>query len=101
MRGFVWVGAEVFRPKTLKRERVVCCTEGGGGDAGGFDSAWAIHSPSGTLTRWGSDWEKVRTIRIVADPPVLQGPCLSSVASGTDAIWVTVAARSYDGSCSP
>ena len=49
-----------------------------------FDNA------SGTVVRWGDDWEVERSIRVVAVPPSAGGPCLSSIAAGAGALWVTI-----------
>ena len=100
MRGFVWVGLTVFRPRTLDTvTRLACCSADAGEAAGGFGSAWSTDSPTGAVVRWGSDWEVAATVRVVALAPdfahrIGQPPgagCLTSIAAGADNIWVTVA----------
>jgi len=109
MRGFVWVGLTVFRPRTLDVEASLgCCSADAGERAGGFGSAWSMDISTGTLVRWGSGWDVEATVRVVEELPDFarriydQGGsgCLTSIAAGTDSMWVTVAS-STSYSCGP
>src|SRR5215208_191614 len=100
MRGFVWVGLTVFRPRTFDTVKWVdCCSADSGEAAGGFGSAWSTDSPTGTVVRWGSGWDVAATVRVVAVAPDFAhrlgeppgGGCPTSIAAGADSIWVTVA----------
>ena len=92
MRRFVWVGPTVFDPRTLDIVNDgLCCSDHAEENTGGFGSAWNIDPPTGTVVRWGSDWEVRETVRVVADPPLFGGGCLTSLAQSARGIWVTVA----------
>ena len=100
MRGFVWVGLTVFRPRTLDTVTwLSCCSADSAEAAGGFGSAWSTDSPTGTVVRWGSGWEVAATVRVLAVAPDFAhrlgeppgAGCLTSIAAGADNMWVTVA----------
>ena len=99
MRGFVWVGLMVFDPKTLATvTELDCCPADAGEDTGGFGSVWTSDAPSGSVVRWGTDWEVEQTVRVVAAVPAFGGGCLTSIAAGAGGIWVTVAS-SFNNAC--
>jgi hypothetical protein len=99
MRGYVWVGLTVLDPRTLGTVRnLSCCPARAGEDTGGFGSVWSADAPTGSVVRWGMDWEVAQTVRVVASAPLFGGGCLTSIASGAGGIWVTVAS-SFDDSC--
>jgi serine/threonine-protein kinase len=99
MRGLVWVGLTVLDPRTLGTVRELsCCPADAGEDTGGFGSVWSSDAPTGSVVRWGSDWEVEQTVRVVAVAPSFGGGCLTSIAAGAGGIWVTVASA-FDDSC--
>ena len=101
--GRVWVGVSDAGGKTLlvdpRTLRVVvpldCCALGDGYDAvHGFGSTWTTDWQTGTVVRWdGATYEIVKSIR-VTDPPFYEGHCMTSIAAGAGAAWVTVAQTS-------
>jgi hypothetical protein len=92
MRRFVWVGPSVFDPRTLDTVRDNLCCEQAEEASGGFGSAWTADPPTGTVVRWGSDWDvQGKTVRVVADPPLFGGGCVTSLAHSARGIWVSVA----------
>ena len=92
MRGFVWIGPTDFDPRTMDPVRTgLCCSDHAEDQTGGFGSAWTADPPTGTVVRWGSDWQPRATVRVVADPPLFGGGCLTSLAQSARGIWVTVA----------
>ena len=99
MRGFVWVGLTVLDPQTLGTvTQLSCCPADAGEDTGGFGSVWWSDAPTGTVVRWGSDWDVEQTVRVLAVAPGFGGGCLTSIAAGAGGIWVTVAS-SFNESC--
>ena len=72
-------------------------------DTGGYGSIWDYDTPTGTVVRWdGSTHDVASDIRVTA-PPTYDGLCLTSLAAGHGAVWVTVNANTanYDvnGGC--
>ena len=62
-------------------------------DTGAYGSIWDYDTPSGTVVRWnGQTHLPASNIRVTA-PPVFGGLCLTSLAAGAGAVWVTVAAN--------
>ena len=75
----------------------------GGYDTGGYGSIWDYDTPTGTVVRWdGLTHDVASDIRVTA-PPRLDGLCLTSLAAGAGAVWVTVSANSmnysFNGGC--
>jgi hypothetical protein len=92
MRRFVWVGPTVFDPRDLHIVNDgLCCSDHAEEQTGGFGSAWSSDPPTGTVVRWGSDWDPRATVRVVADPPLFGGGCVTSLAHSARGIWVSVA----------
>jgi streptogramin lyase len=71
-----------------------CCPPRQGSDAAAFGSTWTVNWPSGTLVRWdGGTKEPVGDIH-VTEAPQFGAPCMTSIAAGAGAVWVTVGATS-------
>jgi DNA-binding beta-propeller fold protein YncE len=97
--GAVWVSVSdeggrtlLVEPRTLNVVRVLtCCAPGTQDDVDAFGSDWTSDWPSGRVVRWdAATYQPVRTIA-VTDPPLYGGLCLTAIAAGADAVWVTLA----------
>ena len=63
----------------------------------GWGSIWTYDTPTGTVVRWDGRPIKGASDIHVTDPPYYGGLCLTSLAAGAGAVWVTVAANvNYD-----
>jgi streptogramin lyase len=60
--------------------------------AGGFGSAWSSDVANGSVQRWDPRDYRLDQSIPVTDPPVYGGMCITSIAAGGDAVWVTLAA---------
>jgi DNA-binding beta-propeller fold protein YncE len=97
--GAVWVGISDFggrtvliSPKWLSADHSLgCCPLGDGYDtAAGFGSVWSYDRPMGTVVRFDSESKQVAS-SIPVTAPRWDGSCLTSIATGSDGVWVTVA----------
>jgi streptogramin lyase len=97
--GAVWVSVTdaggttvLVDPRTLRVLRVLsCCAPGTQDDVDAFGSDWTSDWPSGRVVRWDpTTYQPVKTVA-VTDPPLFGGLCLTSIAAGADAVWVTLA----------
>jgi streptogramin lyase len=104
--GTVWVSVSnaggttlLVDPRTLRVvNQLSCCAPGQQDDVDAFGSTWTSDWTSGAVVRWdGTTYQVVETIA-VTDPPLYDGLCLTSIAAGADAIWVTLA-RSVNHDC--
>ena len=98
--GSIWVtltdhGGDtlIVDPRTLYLEPLGCCSPERGFFAAGHGSIWTYDTPTGTVVRWDGRTHQVAANIRVTDPPFFDGPCLSSIAAGAGAVWVTVVAR--------
>jgi len=64
--------------------------------AGGYGSLWTNETASGTTVRWDAITQGLAHVFRVTDPPLYAGDCLTSIAAGAGAVWVTVAAARPD-----
>jgi streptogramin lyase len=96
--GDIWVSFDgegsqgmLVNPATLKTDlNLTCCPPRQGSDAAAFGSTWTVNWPSGTVVRWdGLTKEPVGDIH-VTEAPQFGAPCMTSIAAGADAVWVTV-----------
>jgi hypothetical protein len=99
--GQIWVAVSrygaghtnIVDPLTL---RIVADLEGSPGrpyDTGAYGSIWDYDTPTGTVVRWdGQSHQPASNIRVTA-PPYYGGLCLTSLAAGAGAVWVTVIAN--------
>jgi len=96
--GDIWVefngdGAQgmLVNPATLTTDMLLsCCPPRDGSDTAAFSSTWTVNWPSGTVVRWdGQTKEPVGDIH-VTEAPQFGAPCMTSIASGAGAVWVTV-----------
>jgi tRNA A-37 threonylcarbamoyl transferase component Bud32 len=68
-----------------------CCAPRDGSDTAAFGSTWTVNWPSGTVVRWdGQTKEPVGDIHVTGAPQ-FGAPCMTSIAAGAGAVWVTVA----------
>jgi len=96
--GAVWVGLSdrggdtvLVDPRTLTRTSLMCCPlKRDSYSAGGFGSTWSVDSSTGTVVRWGGTTYQVDKVIQVTDPPFYDGSCVSSLAVGAGAVWVTL-----------
>jgi serine/threonine-protein kinase len=104
--GAVWVSvsdaggtSRLVDPRTLSVVDVLsCCPPANQDDVDMFGSIWTSDWPTGTVLRWdGMSHQVVDTIA-VTDPPLYDGLCLTSIAAGADAVWVTLA-PSFNHAC--
>jgi DNA-binding beta-propeller fold protein YncE len=97
--GAVWVsvadaggGTLLVDPRTLSVVgQLSCCAPATQDDVDMFGSIWSSDWPSGRVVRWdGTTYQVVDTIA-VTEPPLYDGLCLTSIAAGAEAVWVTLA----------
>jgi hypothetical protein len=98
--GAIWVGLSdlgggtiVVDPRTLNVSHLGCCPQERGYFTAGHGSIWTYDSPTGTVERWDGQTHQEASNIDVTDPPFYNGLCLTSIAAGAGAIWVTVAAN--------
>jgi Protein kinase domain len=97
--GSIWVGLPdsrgdtvVVDPRTLYVYHLGCCAPELGYFTAGHGSIWTYNIPTGSVVRFdGQTHQPAANVR-VADPPFADGPCLTSIAAGAGAVWVTVVA---------
>jgi DNA-binding beta-propeller fold protein YncE len=98
--GQVWVGLSdeggdtvIIDPRTRTPtvvEHLGCCPPGRGYDTAGSGSIWTYDTPSGTVERWNRLSHQGAANIHVVQPPFYGGPCLTSIAAGERAVWVTL-----------
>ena len=98
--GSIWVGLSdsggdtvIVHPRTLHVEHLGCCPPERSYDAAGYGSIWSYDTPTGTVVRWDGQTHQVAHDIRVTGPPFYGGLCLTSIAAGAGALWVTAAAR--------
>jgi hypothetical protein len=100
--GDVWVSFEgqgtqgfLVNPASLTVDlQLSCCPPRQGADTAAFGSTWTVNWPSGTVVRWdGLTKEPVGDIHVTGAPQ-FGAPCMTSIAAGDGAVWVTVAPTS-------
>jgi hypothetical protein len=103
--GAIWVGLSdsggdtvIVDPRVVAvDEHLGCCPPARGYDTVGDGAIWTYDTPTGTVERWnGQTYQGTINIHVV-DPPFYGGLCLTSIASGAGAVWVTVAGNLNDG----
>ena len=103
--GAIWVGlfdsggsTVVVDPRTAQVDYVLdCCSPARGYFTGAADSIWTYDMPTGTVERWDGQTHQEASNIHVASPPFYGGLCLTSIAAGAGAVWVTVAPSSNYG----
>ncbi|HEU5213103.1 MAG TPA: hypothetical protein VFU10_10070, partial [Gaiellaceae bacterium] len=101
--GSIWVGLSdlggdtvIVDPRTLGVvQHLGCCPPARGYFAGGYGSTWMYDAPTGTLVRWDGSTHGIAATIHLSDTPGLNGPCLTSVAPGAGAVWVTAGPHVY------
>ena len=104
--GSVWVGLKdnggttaIVDPRTMTvLGKTDCCPPDWGDSGVAQGSLWRYDWPTGSVLHLDSRRRSLRSIRVVDSTPVTGGPCLTSLASGAEGIWVT-ASRSRHGAC--
>jgi DNA-binding beta-propeller fold protein YncE len=99
--GEIWVGLSDSGGRTIRVDprtvsviaHLSCCPPEWGYFAAGHDSIWDYDTPTGTVVRWSSETYQVAANIGVTHPPFYDGLCLTSIAAGAGAVWVTVAAH--------
>jgi protein kinase-like protein len=99
--GSIWVGlsdsgggTRVVDPRTLSvRLYLDCCPLEWGYFTAGFGSVWLYDMPTGNVVRWDGQTHDSDSVVHLTDPPFYKGMCLTSIAAGAGAVWVTVAAN--------
>ena len=100
--GDIWVSFDgegtqgvLVNPATLKIDlQLTCCPPRQGSDTAAFGSTWTVNWPSGTVVRWdGGTKQPVGDIHVTGAPQ-FGAPCMTSIAAGAGAVWVTVGAGS-------
>jgi serine/threonine protein kinase len=76
-----------------------CCLPDSGEDRGELGALWWYTWQTGSLFRQQYARGPIRIIRITKTPPDANGPCLTSIATGSASLWLT-AAPSPDGGLS-
>jgi hypothetical protein len=97
--GSIWVGLSdaggdtvIVDPRTVQvAQQLGCCDPARGYDTAGDGSIWTYDSPTGTVERWDGETHQSAFNIHVVDPPFYDGLCLTSIAYGAGAVWVTVA----------
>jgi streptogramin lyase len=99
--GGIWFGGSqsggatsIIDPRTLRIYGGVGGGQGGRYDTAGYGSIWDYDTPTGTVVRWDGQTHQVASDIRVTAPPYFDGLCLSSLAVGAGAVWVTVVANS-------
>ena len=70
-----------------------CCAPERGYAAARGGSLWVYDTPTGTVERWDDQtYQGISNIH-VTDPPLYYGQCLTAIAAGARAVWVTAAAN--------
>ena len=94
--GYVWVGLSdgggdtvLVDPQTLTWSSLGCC--GVGVSIGGFGSVWGYDVSDGEVQRWSPSTYALSHVVQVTDAPFYDGSCLTSIAAGADAVWLTLA----------
>jgi hypothetical protein len=80
-------------PRTLQPLSPLSGAPGRHYDTGGYGSIWDWDTSRGIVVRWdGETYQPIDEIR-VTEPPSYVGACLTSLAVGDGAVWVTVVAN--------
>ena len=109
--GRLWMGVSdqggetvLLDPRTLEPDVVLdCCGLGDGYDSvDRYGSTWTTDWWTGTVERWsGRTFQITATIKVTDPPfyaPSRKSLCLTSLAAGAGAVWVTLAAGHSRGS---
>lgn len=100
--GDVWVAIDgenaegvLVYPSSLRIiEQLGCCPPRQGADTAAFGSTWTVNWPTGTVVRWdGATRDEVGNVHVTGAPQ-FGAPCMTSIAAGAGAVWVTVAPTS-------
>ena len=112
MLGDVWIGLSdnngasvLVDPRTLRVVEEMGCCPGdvglvgtvGADAAGAFGSVWGYDVGDGEVQRW--DPPDLSHVIQVTDAPTYDGSCMTSIATSSDAVWVTLA-PAIDYGCS-
>jgi YVTN family beta-propeller protein len=98
--GAIWVGLSssggdtvIVEPRTLQVANLGCCPPERSYFTAGGGAIWTYDTRYGTVERWDGQSHQGAFNIHVTDPPFYGGLCLTSIAAGAGAVWVTVAAN--------
>ena len=101
--GSIWVGVSelggqtvIVSPGLEVLQRLPCCAPERGHGAARGRSLWVYDTPSGTVERWDDQTHQGISNIHVTDPPLYYGLCLTAIAVGARAVWVTAATNVND-----
>jgi serine/threonine protein kinase/class 3 adenylate cyclase len=102
--GNIWIGEStetvIVDPRTLRiLARLDCCAVEEASTTSAYEATWGANWPTGEVVRWDAATKQpIATVRVTGSPS-FGGPCMTSIAAGAGAVWVTVAS-SVAYSCS-
>jgi DNA-binding beta-propeller fold protein YncE len=68
-------------------------------DVGGFGSTWVVDSAKGAVIRWDDQTFRIAKQLQITDSPSYDGSCLTSIVTGAQAVWVTLARPNHYYGC--
>lgn len=102
--GAIWISLAdnggdtlVVNPRTLATQDLGSPQSSTVAGVSAFGSVWDYDAAKGTVERWNPSTYQLDHLTEVTDPPFYDGSCLTSIAAGTDAVWVTLAPAVEDG----
>jgi serine/threonine protein kinase/class 3 adenylate cyclase len=102
--GNIWIGEStdtvIVDPRTLHiLATLACCAVEEASTTSAYESTWGANWPTGEVVRWDAATKQpIATVKVTGSP-YWGGPCMTSIAAGAGAVWVTVAS-SVAYSCS-
>jgi serine/threonine-protein kinase len=78
-----------------------CCPPGSGEDRGDLGALWWYSWETGSVFRQEAAGGAIRTIHVTRTQPDADGPCLTSIATGSGSLWLTAARSPDDGQTCP
>jgi hypothetical protein len=98
--GSIWAGVSdgggntvIVDPQSLLFAPLGCCSPEQGYFTAGDGSIWQYDAPSGSVVRWDGETHQTAADIPVTGSPFYGGLCLTSIAAGAGAVWVTVGAN--------
>jgi Protein kinase domain len=95
--GNIWVGLSdrggdiaIVDPHLLEVDNLGCCPGSLAASVAAFDSVWSYHVTDGTVERWDPSTKNLLHVTHVTDPPYWDGSCMTSIAGGAGAVWVSL-----------
>ena len=101
----IWVGLSdtggdtvIVEPRTVQPLLHLGCCPPGPLSTVGNESIWGADTQDGSVVRWNPQTYQQTAFIHLTDPPFYGGLCLTSIAAGASAVWVTVG-ESVDFRC--